>query len=60
MLSLYINDLISVNCHEVEFDSSKWNAIHFADDLLVLAESPEDLQKAIDILKDYYSSWNSQ
>jgi len=56
VFSLCINDLISVNCHEVEFDSSKWNAIHFADDLLVLAKSPEDLQKAIDILKDYCSS----
>ena len=64
LFSLYIADLesyLSPNGPDgVDLGCEKLRTIQFADDLVILAHSAEDLQSTLDKLAEYCTKWNLQ
>ena len=60
LFNIYINDIPSVfdtNCRPVSLKDMSLNCLMFADDILLLSESPDGLQKSIDRLHQYCENW---
>ncbi len=67
LFSLYINDLedyrISQDCQYLDFNDEMLNQymkilmLMYADDTIIVADSKEGLQKALNCLEDYCSKW---
>jgi hypothetical protein len=60
LFKLYINDLPDIfdqNCFPITLDKISINCLMFADDLLLLSETPEGLQNCIDKLNSYCNRW---
>ena len=62
LFSLFIHDLekylVENNSGSIEINSTNLHLLLFADDLVLLADTPAGLQKSIQILGDYCSKWN--
>ena len=62
LFSLFIHDLekylVENNSGSIEINSTNLHLLLFADDLVLLADTPAGLQKSIKILGDYCSKWN--
>ena len=60
LFNLYINDLPDIfdkNCCPIALENMSINCLMFADDLLLLSETPEGLQKSLDNLNQYCRNW---
>jgi hypothetical protein len=60
LFKLYINDLPDIfdqTCFPITLDKISINCLMFADDLLLLSETPEGLQNCIDKLNSYCNRW---
>ena len=61
LFNIYINDLSEIFTQDDSFpltlDTSKIGSLLFADDLLILSDSKEGLQKSLDKLGDYCDKW---
>ena len=62
LFSMYVNDcemqLISDNCPYINIQMLNIFLIMYADDMVLLAEKPEGLQKMINSLFNYTQNWN--
>ena len=62
LFSMYVNDcemqLLSDNCPYIEVQMLNLFLIMYADDMVLLAETPEGLQKMIDSLSSYTEKWD--
>ena len=62
LFNLFIHDLekylVENNSGSIEINSTNLHLLLFADDLVLLADTPAGLQKSIQILGDYCSKWN--
>ena len=62
LFNLFINDLPDIfneDCHPVKIgDEHKLNCLMYADDLIILSESAQGLQKSLDKLKTYTDNWD--
>ena len=57
LFKIYINDLPDIfddSCHPVTLETLSLNCLMFADDILLLSESAEGLQKSLDKLSEFY------
>ena len=57
LFNIYINDLPDIfddSCHPVTLETLSLNCLMFADDILLLSESAEGLQKSLDKLSEFY------
>ena len=59
LFSLFIEDLDDVNCG-LSFNDIMFVLMLFADDMVILGNSPADLQQRLDLLSEYYSKWGLQ
>jgi hypothetical protein len=60
LFKIYINDLPDIfddSCHPVTLETLSLNCLRFADDILLLSESAEGLQKSLDKLSEYCKKW---
>ena len=60
LFKLFVNDIPDIfdsNCHPVLLNSTKLNCLMYADDLVLLSESPEGLQQCLTNLYDYCQIW---
>ena len=57
LFSLYLNDLNDVLPHGVTIAGIKIKVLLYADDIVLLSNSPVELQKMIDALYNYCSMW---
>ena len=61
LFNLYINKIAGIfdqNCHPVKINNIESNCLLWADDLLLMSETEQGLQNAIDKMADFYSSLN--
>ena len=61
LFNLFINDLPDIfdkDCDPVKIGKQKLNCLMYADDLILLSESPQGLQNCLDRLKEYTSEWD--
>ncbi|XP_055910691.1 uncharacterized protein LOC129945055 [Eupeodes corollae] len=58
LFSLFIEDLVECLPCGIEYDGKAIKALMFADDIVILAYSPESLQLMINRLCDYCKIWN--
>ena len=62
LFNLFINDLPDIfneDCHPVKIGGEhKLNCLMYADDLIILSESAQGLQKSLDKLKTYTNNWD--
>ena len=59
LFSLFIEDLDDVNCG-LSFIDIRFVLMLFADDMVILGNSPADLQQRLDLLSEYCSKWGLQ
>ena len=59
LFSLFIEDLDDVNCG-LSFIDIRFVVMLFADDMVILGNSPADLQQRLDLLSEYCSKWGLQ
>ena len=60
LFNIYINDIPTIfdeKCKPVSLETMSLNCLMFADDILLLSESPEGLQQAINKLNEYCLKW---
>ena len=60
LFKLFINDLPEIfdnTCDPVQLDSIKLNCLLYADDVVLLSETAEGLQKCLDKLSQYSKKW---
>jgi hypothetical protein len=60
LFKIYINDLPDIfddSCHPVTLETLSLSCLMFADDILLLSESAEGLQKSLDKLSEYCKKW---
>ena len=60
LFKIYINDLPDIfddSCHPVTLETLSLKFLMFADDILLLSESVEGLQKSLDKLSEYCKKW---
>ena len=60
LFNIYINDIHSIfdrQCDPVCIDTNFINSLSFADDLVILSESAEGLQQALNKLEQYCHKW---
>ena len=60
LFNMYINDLtksFTEECDPVYIGDSKVFCLMYADDLIILSETPDGLQTSLDILSQYCSLW---
>ena len=60
LFNVYINDLlenIDESCKPVTLQNMSMNCLMFADDILLLSETPEGLQNSINKLNSYCNKW---
>ena len=61
LFAMYLNDLeleLSTNgCHGIDIGTFKIFLLLYADDIILFADSPEELQNKLDALKDYCFRW---
>ena len=60
LFNIYINDLPACfdnNCNPVQIGNSKVHCLMYADDLVLLSESPLGLQRQLNILGEYCNAW---
>ena len=58
--NIYINDLTSsftYECHPVTIGNTKINCLLYADDLILLSESPIGLQNQLNVVHNYCQDW---
>ena len=56
LFNLFINDIhdaFDSSCHPVSLDSSRLNTLAFADDIVLMSETPAGLQNALNIIQTY-------
>lgn len=53
-----LHDLFDQSCSPVSMGNILLNSLSFADDLLLISETPEGLQKCINRLSDYCDKWD--
>ena len=61
LFKIFIADLPSIfdeRCHPISFQSVKLSCLSYADDLVLLSESKDGLQRCIDKLSAYCYKWN--
>ena len=61
LFKLFVNDLPSCfndSCEPVTLFTEKINCLLFADDLVLISESEDGLQNALNLLDDYCSKWH--
>ena len=61
LFNLYINDLVT-KLNETQVDSinignTSINSLLYADDIILLSSTESGLQKSLDVLSDFCSSW---
>ena len=57
LFKIYINDLPDIfddSCHSVTLETLALNCLTFADDILLLFERAEGIQKSLDKLSEFY------
>ena len=60
LFKIYINDLPDIfdgSCHPVTLETLSLTCLMLADDILLLSESAEGLQKSLDKLSEYCKKW---
>jgi hypothetical protein len=60
LFKIYINDLPDIfddSCHSVTLETLALNCLTFADDILLLFERAEGIQKSLDKLSEYCKKW---
>jgi hypothetical protein len=60
LFKLFINDIPDMfdpSCDPVQLHKDKFNSLLFADDLVLLSETPQGLQNALNHLSDYCKRW---
>lgn len=60
LFNIYINDIpdiFSQECKPVTLENMSLNCLMFADDILLLSETPKGLQKSIKKLHEYCFNW---
>ena len=60
LFNLYLSDLPRIftdECHPIHLNDCKLNCLMFADDLILMSESAEGLQKCLDKLQEYCTKW---
>jgi hypothetical protein len=60
LFNIFINDIPSLfdeNCHPLSLGDEKLSCLMYADDLVILSESPQGLQTCLDKLKEYTIEW---
>ena len=62
LFNLFVNDIFEImnknSSSDISLDNgNKLNALMYADDLILLSQSKEDLQKKVDILEAYCNKW---
>ena len=60
LFNLFINDIPDIfddSCSPVVLDKKRVNCLMFADDLVILSETPEGLQNCLNKLEDYIKKW---
>ena len=60
LFNLFLNDLVSCFddlCHPVCLGSSMFNSLLYADDIILLSTKADGLQRCLDKLSSYCSSW---
>ena len=60
IFNIYLNDLPDVfddSCCPVKLQGISISLLQYADDIILLSESEEGLQKCIDRLNDYFNKW---
>ena len=61
LYSLYVNDcemhFLQENCPSIEIEMINLFLLMYADDMVLLALSPESLQKMLDALSTYNDKW---
>ena len=63
LFNLFINDIhdsFDSACKPVKMDQQTFNTIAFADDIVVLSETPEGLQNSLDNIQAYCKQWGLQ
>ena len=63
LFSLYVNDLINEfdnNCQPALLGEKKISCLLYADDLVLISESPDGLQTSLNKLDNYCKYWNLQ
>ena len=62
LFTLFINDIVSVlgelNMHAPEIDGTSVHALLYADDLVLISQSPVGLQRMLNRLEKYCSEWD--
>ena len=60
LFNIFINDIHDIfnsSCDPLDIDSLKLSSLSFADDLVILSESPGGLQNSLDALNKYCENW---
>ena len=61
LFNIFVNDIFKLindnTIRDVELDNNKLNALMYADDLILLSHSEEDLQKKLNLLHEYCQKW---
>ena len=60
LFNIFLNDLPSLfdeSCHPLSLGDRKLNCLMYADDLVMLSETPQGLQSCLDKLKSYTVEW---
>lgn len=52
-----LHDIFNDNCYPVQLGSILLNSLSFADDLILLSETPQGLQECLNRLEEYCSKW---
>lgn len=61
LFAVYVNDIenefIAKGANGIDIDVLKIFLLLYPDDIVIFAETPEDLQSSLDILYDYCQKW---
>ena len=60
LFNIFINDIHDIfnsSCDPLDIDSLKLSSLSFADDLVILSETPGGLQNSLDALNKYCENW---
>ena len=61
LFAVYVNDIenefIAKGANRIDIDALKIFLLLYADDIVIFADTPEDLQFSLDILYDYCQKW---
>ena len=60
LFNIFLNDippLFDESCHPLSLGDQKLNCLMYADDLVMLSETPQGLQSCLDKLKSYTVEW---